>query len=94
MYDEFIRLLFLNVHRETSALTNEFPEESDQFRFLHVSRFTNLKGTVGLTLEKASGMWISTPLDLPPVLYLSDTCLVSLFNLSLASLLIMFILNR
>ena len=30
MYDEFIRLLFLHTHRETSALSNELPEESDQ----------------------------------------------------------------
>ena len=30
MYDEFIRLLFLHTHRETSALGNELPEESDQ----------------------------------------------------------------
>jgi hypothetical protein len=54
MYDEFIRLLFLHTHRETSTLTNELPEESDQFRFLHVSCFTNLKGVVGLIMTKAS----------------------------------------
>ena len=34
LYDDFIRLFFLLVHRETSALTNELPEESDQFRLL------------------------------------------------------------
>ena len=27
LYDEFIRLLFLNVHREVSTSANEFPEE-------------------------------------------------------------------
>ena len=37
MYDEFIRLLFLYVHREASTLVNELLEESDQFRFLHDS---------------------------------------------------------
>ncbi len=26
LYDEFIRLLFLHVHREVSVLTNELPE--------------------------------------------------------------------
>ena len=35
IYDDFSRLLFLHAHREASALANELPEESDQFRFLH-----------------------------------------------------------
>ena len=64
MYDEFIRLLFLHTHRETSALASELPEESDQFRFLHSSCFANLKGPVGLIMTKASAMRISIPLDL------------------------------
>ena len=64
MYDEFIRLLFLHTHRESSALANELPEESDQFRFLRVSCFSNLKGVVGLIMTKASVMRISIPLDL------------------------------
>ncbi len=64
MYDEFIRLLFLHTHRETSALTSELPEESDQFRFLHSSCFTNLKGVVGLIMEKESSIRISMSLDL------------------------------
>jgi hypothetical protein len=46
----FSRLLFLHAHREVSALDNEIPEESGQFRFLRVA--------------KASGMRISIPLDL------------------------------
>ena len=37
VYDDFNRLLFLYVHRETSALAGELPEESDQFRFLRVA---------------------------------------------------------
>ena len=64
LYDDFIRLLFLYAHREASALANELPEESDQFRFLRASCFANLKGTVGLIMTKVSTMWISTPLDL------------------------------
>ena len=64
MYDEFIRLLFLHAHREASGLTNELPEESDQFRFLLVSCFVNLKGVVGLIMTEASSMRISIPLDL------------------------------
>ncbi len=31
VYDDFSRLLFLHAHREASALTNEIPEESEQF---------------------------------------------------------------
>ena len=64
LYDEFIRLLFLHSHRETSSLDNELPEYSDQFRFLRVSCFANLKGVVGLIMTKTSDMWISIPLDL------------------------------
>ena len=64
MYDVFIRLLFLHAHREASALANELPEESDQFRFLRASCFANLKGVVGLIMEKASAIRISIPLDL------------------------------
>jgi hypothetical protein len=64
MYDEFIRWLFLYTHRETSVLVNELTQESDQFRFLHVSCFANLKGAVGLIMAKSSAMWISIPLDL------------------------------
>ncbi len=41
-YDDFSRLLFLHVHREASVLTNEIPEESDQFRFPRVSCYTNI----------------------------------------------------
>jgi hypothetical protein len=64
LYDDFIRLLFLDSHREASVLANELPEESDQFRFLRVSCFTNLKGLVGLNTTEVLGMWISIPLDL------------------------------
>jgi hypothetical protein len=55
---------FLHAHREASALANELPEESDQFRFLHTSCFTNLKGVVGLIMAKTSDIRISIPLDL------------------------------
>jgi hypothetical protein len=43
-----------HVHRESSTLTNEFPEESDHFRFLRASYFAHLKGAVGLIMGKAS----------------------------------------
>ncbi len=43
IYDDFLRLLFLHAHRESSALTNDIPEESGQFRFLRAACFTNIK---------------------------------------------------
>ena len=64
LYDDFIRLLFLDDHREASALADELPEESDQFRFLRAVCFTNFKGAAGLIMSKSSAMWISIPLDL------------------------------
>jgi hypothetical protein len=64
IYEDFSRLLFLHVHRETSALADELPEESEQFRFLRAACFANIKGSVGLILAKASAMRISIPLDL------------------------------
>ena len=36
-YDDFIRFLFLDDHRESSVLVRELPEVLDQFRFLHTS---------------------------------------------------------
>ncbi len=64
VYDDFSRLLFLHAHRETSALANEIPEESGQFRFLRAVRYANIKVSVGLILAKVSAMRISIPLDL------------------------------
>ena len=64
IYDDFSRLLFLHAHREASALTNELPEESGQFRFLRAACLVNIKGSVGLILAKVSVMRISVPLDL------------------------------
>ena len=58
LYDDFIYLFFLHDHREATPLTNELPEESDQFRFLRAACLSNLKGSVGLILVKA------TPVDL------------------------------
>jgi hypothetical protein len=64
LYDDFLHLLFLHAHREASALTNELPEESDQFRFLRAACLDNLKGSVGLILVKESAMRISILLDI------------------------------
>jgi hypothetical protein len=64
LYDDFSRLLFLHTHREASALANEIPEESGQFRFLCATCYANIKGSVELILTKVSVMRISIPLDL------------------------------
>ena len=47
IYEDFSRLLFLYVHRETSTLGNELPEESEQFRFLHPFALIILRGQWG-----------------------------------------------
>jgi hypothetical protein len=54
IYEDFSRLLFLHAHREASALANEIPEESEQFRFLRSVCFGNIKGSVGLILLSVS----------------------------------------
>ena len=64
IYDDFLRLLFLHTHRETSVLDNDIPEESGHFRFLRAACLADIKGSVGLILAKASAMRISIPLDL------------------------------
>ena len=74
LYDDCIRLCSLDAHRETSTLTNELSEESDQFRFLRVSCcLPNLKGSVGLILVKASVILV-------PSLVLFPTCSVKTVN--------------
>jgi hypothetical protein len=62
-YDDFLRLLFLHVHSETSVLVNDIPQESSHFRFLDVACLASIKGSVGLILAKTSTMRISIPLD-------------------------------
>jgi hypothetical protein len=74
IYEDFSRLLFLHVNREASALANEIPEESEQFRFLRSDCFANIKGSVGLILAKASAMWISIPLDLSSRTFIPLPC--------------------
>ena len=70
LYDDFSRLFFLHDHREASVLTNELPEESDQFRFIRDECFANWKGAVGLLMAKTSVMWISISLDLSSRLFI------------------------
>jgi hypothetical protein len=55
VYDDFSRLLFLHAHQEASALANEIPEESEQFRFLREACYAHIKGSVGLIVAKTCG---------------------------------------
>ncbi len=61
--EEFL-LLFLDVHRDDSPLVGELSEESAQFRFIRDACLSNLKGSIGLMLAKASVMRVTIPLDL------------------------------
>ena len=54
LYTMIVCFLFLHDHRETSSLTGELSEESDQFRFLFDVWLANLKGSVDLILTKPS----------------------------------------
>jgi hypothetical protein len=42
IYDDFLRLLFLYSHRETSTFGNDIPQESGHFRFLHSPCLANI----------------------------------------------------
>ncbi len=43
----FLRLLFLDAHRDVSSLTGELPEESAQLRFIRAVCLANLKVSWG-----------------------------------------------
>ena len=77
VYDDFVSLFFLHVHREVSILSGELPgirsEESDQFRFLRVATLSNLKDSVGLILTKTSTMRVTIPIDLSTQSFISLT---------------------
>ena len=63
VYDDFVRLLVLDAHREASILAGELPEESDQFRFLRAASLTNLKdkGLCRNDFFTASAMRVTIP---------------------------------
>jgi hypothetical protein len=62
--EEFLRLMFLHDHLDVSVLVGELSEESTQFRFIRAGCLTNLKGSIGLMLDKDSVMRVTIPLDL------------------------------
>jgi hypothetical protein len=57
IYDDCLCLFLLYAHRETSSLTKELSEESDQFRFLWATCLTNLKDSVGLIQNLSEGYY-------------------------------------
>ncbi len=73
LYDDFSRLVFLDTNRDTSALTNEIPEESDQFRFLRPTCYVNIKGSVFHSFETPSSTFNSFPRFYSSVLCRSGT---------------------
>ena len=54
----FFYLTVIKLHRETSILAGELPEESDQFRFFRVGLLVNLQ-------VKTSVMRVTIPIDFP-----------------------------
>jgi hypothetical protein len=81
LHSQFVRLLFLQGHRETdlffTSVGVQFPETNcDQFHF-HRSVFSSdsshLKTRVGLTLDKAVVLRISINLDGDPITSKSHT---------------------
>jgi hypothetical protein len=65
MHGEFLRLLFLQAHRETTAHFNATGLPSQQnrsdnaFRFKRAAFYMDLKSKVGLLAAKASALWIN-----------------------------------
>ena len=64
IYDDFVRLFFLDTDREAGGLAGEIPEESDQFRFQRAAHLANLKGSVGLISTKTSVVRVTIPIYL------------------------------
>ena len=68
--EEFLLLMFLHVHRDSSVLSGELTEESTQFHFIRTPYLINLKGSIGLMLSKVSDMRVTIPLDLSTNLFI------------------------
>jgi hypothetical protein len=67
MGGEFLRLLFLQVHRETethfTATGMPSQHNSDKFRFCRAAFYQNLKSKVGLAAAKAAALRINLNID-------------------------------
>jgi hypothetical protein len=72
LHSDFVRLLFLQVHRETDrffAASGVQSAQSDrgQFQFRRVAFSHHLKSKVGLTLAKAASLRINLNIDGAPI---------------------------
>jgi hypothetical protein len=68
LHSEFVRLLFLQTHRETDRFfaasdVQSAQSTSVQFHFHHATFLQQLKGKVGLTLAKTTALRINLNLD-------------------------------
>jgi hypothetical protein len=66
MHGEFLRLLFLQAHRETEAhfTATGLPSQhnSYNFRFRRAAFYQGLKSKVRLAAAKAAALWTSLPI--------------------------------
>jgi len=67
MHGEFLRLLFLQAHRETTAhftaIGMPAQQHSDSFRFRRAAFYNGLKSKVGLDAAKTAAMRINLNID-------------------------------
>ena len=78
LHSEFVRLLFLQTHRETDRFFAtsgvQLPEtDRDQFHFRRSAFSDQLKGRVGLALAKAAALRLTLNLDGVPITSKSHT---------------------
>ncbi len=79
LHSEFVRLLFLQVHRETDlffAVSGvQLPEThpGGQFAFRHAAFLTQIQNKVGLALAKAAALRVNLNLDVAPIASKSHT---------------------
>jgi hypothetical protein len=79
LHSEFVRLLFLQTHRETDSFFEasgvQFAQThpGGQFTFRHAVFLTQLQSKVGLSLPKASALRENLNLDGAPIVSKSHT---------------------
>ena len=79
LHSEFIRLLFLETHRETdhffgaSGVQPEQDTSGGLFHFTHVACHSQLKAKVGITLDKAEVLCVNLKIDGAPITSHTDT---------------------
>ena len=72
LHSEFIRLLFLQAHRETdrffaASVVQLAQSTSGLFRFRRAAFYSQLKAKVGSTLAKAAGLRVNLNIDGVPI---------------------------